>query len=849
LKKKKGSSLIFVLVTFAIIATFGFSILSLTLVSYKKRFVETTEKRNQYFSESGLAVSYGVIGKVIDDGVKSGNQAVDNYMNTLNGEGGILQQEKDRLKNCEVGDPNKVSNKESIDLEKYINPDGSSKYIEEDGITVKESYVKWQQNERFKNAYKIYVINNITHEWLQDDNTKTTGIIPISDENYKSQYEDQENNINKPSVEIYNKDNVNDKIAVEFSDVQNYRNTGKKQCVLPLYLRSTFTEKNVQKTITVDYDILTPDYNATYYTSTNNFKLPITSVWNNKAFCIDGDLKIGGAFNVTGDIYVKGTNADDGGININNNNSVVTLTGNASTSQNFKVSKPSNTVTVTNNIYAGGNVEIGEGADGAQLNVNNSIYTNNDLALDAKLSSVVMENFYGISDIPEVKGNNEQKVSSCIRVNTDDIGKGSSFTVNNEAILMGTAYIKTNDGDKPFYQTGESVAVKGNYRAYTEDLNSDMARYETDDNGNIKYEYEYETDDNGEIKIDENGDSIIKKDEKGNPILKKDGNGKLIPIVRKNGGYREDNVNFDYIDPFQLVTRFKDNTEFIWQDLSDYFTIYVREHINDAGSELNLGNGITLPMTIDLQPGERADKNIIHKGSIVANGNVYNGNYQPLNYNKNNVELAYEKKIAQKQRDFAGMVYEMGDAKDLDNAYAQGKVRKMVYSPDPNVAQITFNEIKNTTGDVVTKNSNNDIIYLNSDDSKNCVIVGKDPTNIQVGTQIKLDGNGIGRGIIITKGNVYMCGNIKFTGVIIAAGNVEVKDDNKKEFINDNSYIKKLIAYNYDEYFKGVFAGTPEINTEPESIETNVEINESNNVKGDVIRKNFIVMKNWKIEK
>ncbi|KZL93403.1 hypothetical protein [Clostridium magnum] len=792
MKKKKGSSLIFVVVTFAVIATFGFSILSLTLVSYKKRFVETTEKRNQYFSESGLDIAYGIIGNIVDEGIKEGNTAVDVYMNTLNGEDGILQQEKEKLKNGEIP--------------AYPRPNNNTKslYIEDDGVTVNEGYVKEQQNITFKQAYMDYVENNIKDNWNSEDNNLTR-TIPMKDEDYSST-----NIVNKPSVKIYNKDDENRPVEVEFKDINNYRNTNKRQSVLALYLKSNFTDQNVKKIINVGYDILTPDYNAIYYTSTNNFKLPIISVWNNKAICIDGDLKIGGTFNVTGDIYVKGTDTDDGGININNSNSVVTLTGNASTSQNFKISKPNNTVTVngSGNVYAS-NVEIAEGADSSNLTVQNSVYTNNDLALNATTSHIDIANFYGINDISKFQSIIQTKVSSCIRVNSEDLGSGSSIKISNDAILMGTAYIKisddstltetthinTDDNSKSFYQTGESVAVKGNYRAYTEGLTSEEA---------ARQDQYYGGDKN-----------------------------------KPKQSLKEDNVVFDYLDPLRLVTRFRDtdNTDLNWQDKSDYFSIYVDEHKNDTNNELNLGDGITLPMAADLQPGERADKNIIHTGAIIANGNVYNGNY----YGDN------DGKVADKQNSFASMVYEMGDVKDLANVYAQGKVKKAVYSSDPEVEnQVDFGEISNTPGDEVTKNSNNDIIYLNNDNSKDCVIVGKDATNIPSGTQIKLDDNGVGRGIIITKGNVYLCGSINFTGVIIAAGNVEVKDSSRKEFVNNNSYIQKLIAYNYEQYFKDVFTGTPETT---QNIETNVQINTDNNVKGDLVRKNFIIMRNWKIEK
>lgn len=802
MKKKKGSSLIFVLVTFSIITTFGFAVLSLTLISYQKRFVEATEKRSQYFSESGLDVTYGIIGNIVDEAIIQGNTAVATYMNYLNGENGIIQQEKEKLKNAEKPNfPRQSDNMKSV-------------YIQDDGITVDEDYIKQQQNNEFQKRYKEYVVENIKDNWKLEDNESAkdkdlTRIIPMSNDDYRSKYENQNQGIIKPIVKIYNKDNENSEVQVAFNEVKNYRNTGKNQCILPLYLRSNFTEKNVRKTIVVGYDIVTPNYNAPYYVSGNKFEWP--SVWNNKAFCIDGDLKIRGNFNVNGDIYVKGNDTDTGyeGINvINYNNSGVTFTGNVSTSKNFKISKPEdsvtvpNIITVTNSIYAGGNVEVEEGADGSTLSVTNSIYTNNDLALDAKSSSASMANFYGISDIPEVKGNNEKKVSSCIRVNAEDVGTGSSVTISSDAILMGAAYIKTNDKTDPFYQTGESVSIRGNYRAYTKYLTSEDAERKNEYYGN----------------------------DPKNP----------------KRSLKKENVVIEYKDPLQLVTKYIDGTSLDeqWQDKSDYFTLYVNEHKNDVNNGLNLGAGITLPM--DNSDEKRPDKNIVHKGAIIAGGNVYNGNYQPLDYSEDGTALEYEKKIAEKQRDFTRMVYEMGDSKDLDTVYAQGKVVKSVYSSNPDVAQINFDKISNTIGNEVTKNSNSDIIYLNNDIDKDCVIVGKGAVNIPSGVQIKLDSEGEGRGIIITRGNVYLCGEIKFTGLIISAGNAKVKDDKEKHFTSDNNYIRRLISCNYEKCFKDVFSGT---SVDSQYIQAGSEITTDTNIKSDIIRNNFIIMGNWKIEK
>ena len=93
------------------------------------------------------------------------------------------------------------------------------------------------------------------------------------------------------------------------------------------------------------------------------------------------------------------------------------------------------------------------------------VYTSNDLSLYATKSHINIDKYYGINDIGgERTVDKDYNSSSSIIVNTDDIGTKDGSSINiGDAIINGTAYINTSTP----YQTGESVAVKGNYRAYT----------------------------------------------------------------------------------------------------------------------------------------------------------------------------------------------------------------------------------------------------------------------------------------------------------------------------------------------------------------------------------------------
>lgn len=130
----------------------------------------------------------------------------------------------------------------------------------------------------------------------------------------------------------------------------------------------------------------------------------------------------------------------------------------------------------SSSIYAG-NIYVGKDkhtAHNAKMDVENVII-NNDFTLNAtdNMTSINMNNFYGINERglnysdqnkdAEFKGNN----SSSIIINSPDTQ--SVINIKNEAFIAGAAHIAT-DGN---YQTGESAAVKGNYRAYSVPVNPD----------------------------------------------------------------------------------------------------------------------------------------------------------------------------------------------------------------------------------------------------------------------------------------------------------------------------------------------------------------------------------------
>lgn len=502
MKKKKGSSLILVLMVFAILTIMATSVLSLTLMSYKKRIVESSEKKNQYFSESGLDIAYGIIGKEVDDAVKAGNNQV----------------------------------KAALE-EATKNNDAS--LLKDDG-TLNENAI----NNIFKQAYQQYLLKSVDkngNEISYDGTERIKFFIQngLRDESNNSKHSYNVGGNSEPQVSVNNSSKmsfVNGELAIP--------------------LISTYKDKTgIEKKIAVNYSIKTPNYNDVYYVK--RAKIPFNDVWK-KAICADISLQLSGDTTVNGNIYVSAANENEG---IQIQNGASKLKGVVATSGDFVINGEAN---VTGNVYSG---NINLQGDGAKLDLlkddskklEGDVYTNNDLEVNGEKCEVdIPGGFYGINDTPinnTIEESKKPSSSSSILINAADINK---FNIQNDAIIMGTAYIKTN----PQYQTGESVSVKGNYIAYTQPLKSDEA---------------------------------------------------------KQKGLNEDNVSFEYMDPLTLVNNFINGTPLTVVDKAKYFVSYKNEN-NSSG--LNLLNGkISLPVnTISAGATVSGDGNV-KEGTATAEEN------------------------------------------------------------------------------------------------------------------------------------------------------------------------------------------------------------------------------------
>lgn len=444
MRKKKGASLAYVIVVLAIVATIGTAIVSLSLSNYKAIIVESKKTQNLYMSESGLDEVKVKINDMTAKAVDAGNDAVT----------------KSSMENL------------------------TSENIES------------TQNSIFKNEYKKYV-----HDNLKSLFKIKNGQVLFNTNGFK--YEQDEDYYDIDLVSINGKEVNSDSGINQTSDLDKYfifTTTNNKE-FLTLRLNSKFNVKDGNETknykdVELTFKIEVPEYNGAYYTE----KIPVYNIWK-QGLVVGENLNINqnSDLNVIGSTYVSanydfednqsyknssqnktasGIVISGGRLNVDNGVLVskqdIILNGENGVLEALGSSGINNSGIYTHNlgIYSFENIDSNKAFGNSEFLKGNSIdskvpvYTMNDLIMNGLDSTInLQDGFYGLNS----NSSNENLVSdkqnsSAIVINSKDLGDGSSLDIKNKAVIMGSAYINTL-GES--YQTGESLAVKGNYIAYT----------------------------------------------------------------------------------------------------------------------------------------------------------------------------------------------------------------------------------------------------------------------------------------------------------------------------------------------------------------------------------------------
>lgn len=419
-KKKKGSTFMVVIIVMAIIFTTGTTVLALTSSNYKMRINESKRLQNLYEADSGLDVVKNIIIKTSQEAIKYADKEV-----------------KKELMNSSD------KNKEDIN-----------------NLFKAKFYDFFSKND--KNSMKLlqYLILNKQIITSVSD----TGIIDTTSLKDVSE-------------------NKNYTIEIPDGGYKANENNGKIEGIT-IAVKSTFETVNEElknkRTVSTEFEITAPEYESVVSV------VDIYPVFDGKAITADGDMNVDltsktSELSISGDIWINGKSANTSYSNpsftfdkynsgINLNNSTLNIKGNIYTSNTFSANN-NVSAEVDGDIYAQ-NIYIGKSlystvSSGNSISFKNDVIVNNDLAMNTTNSKVTIENnFYGIGDkTSDVKDADKALKSSSIIINEST---NSSLTVNKDSYILGVAYLNATDSDGKKYQTGESVAVKGNYLAYTD---------------------------------------------------------------------------------------------------------------------------------------------------------------------------------------------------------------------------------------------------------------------------------------------------------------------------------------------------------------------------------------------
>lgn len=249
------------------------------------------------------------------------------------------------------------------------------------------------------------------------------------------------------------------------------------------------------RTVQSIYDLRIPNYKEIKFETLDNVQLE--ALFDIPKITVGKNMDVQSNFRIDGDIFVQGedvVNNNDsattneqrkkerlydkysGGITLGTNSGrTIEFNGEIATRGTFNIKNNANVI-LNNDLYAK-NLYIGDTNSDPEKNViknstlkaeKSSIVLDNDFTFKGWGTKVSIKDFYGINDKnnPEYDEINitgdklKQRTSSSIIVN--DFDQSSSINITNSAYLMGVGHVNTVSG----YQTGESVAVKGNYEAY-----------------------------------------------------------------------------------------------------------------------------------------------------------------------------------------------------------------------------------------------------------------------------------------------------------------------------------------------------------------------------------------------
>ena len=454
MKKKKGSSLITVLIFMMFLMIVGVASLTTTTMDYRMRINESKRIENLYGAESGLEIAYDIL-------LKASDYALSEALSKANMQFSYEQ------KNANV-DPINI---DDLFKSSYLN------------ALLDESYNhRLEANGKLTTSLMEYALKNLKYPTLNNQQILAFEDSGLDLSSHGIEISLEVLTINSDPYDSLNdlKDGFKVKVTSTYrtSDVNQSSHENERQISrifefnLPSYSKAIVDMYPIfkDKILTVDGNV---NLNGSDYS-----KLNLT---------VDGDVWIGGKsypqdpnYQFDSTNYVTYEKYENGLLMENAN---LMLTGSLATYETVSLYNNAS-LTLNGNLYGknvyAGKRSIGSISQDVNLEIKKTDQTDgemilsNDLAVNVTSpilnqdSSLKIHKFYGVSDknyesLDGVGVTSLSQESSSIIVN----GEGASIDILEEAYIGGLAFLDVEDEEDHKYQTGESVAVKPNYLAYS----------------------------------------------------------------------------------------------------------------------------------------------------------------------------------------------------------------------------------------------------------------------------------------------------------------------------------------------------------------------------------------------
>lgn len=483
-RKKKGSSLVLVVFISALIIATATMMLTVVSSDYKSRVNRSNRIKSLYEADSGQNYVKNIIQKESDLAIIYANSMTYNWCSRnsnrlvtgldINSEAyqRVNQYFKGKfiegLVACDR-DTSTDSIYNSVD-EKYIDTSNNTFQLLKYSIEKLEYRCFNDEKVVGESDYNARMSNNKKHlnstiSVMKDSENRDYTIAKKID--YKPS-DKRELKIKVDSLR-FEKDPATNKFNIEVTVTSSFCNPPKGESKID-------NKKNIQ----VKYTINAPDYEPAFTGSSTI--LHVGDHGFNRAITADKNMNINsGEVSINGGAWIKGKDGNVIDSESKYKNGVLlkedtTLdidklyTNGTLNLYNKSTLSGYDEVYCLNALLGGNNSAISEKTG----LINNYLFcdklvTNNDLVINSSDSAVLANQYYGVNDkhtnntLEQADKSQPLKEASSLIMNNLD----KNFVYIENAYIAGVAYINL-DGTK--YQTGESVAVKGNYKAYTDVL-------------------------------------------------------------------------------------------------------------------------------------------------------------------------------------------------------------------------------------------------------------------------------------------------------------------------------------------------------------------------------------------